>query len=75
MAPLQAFNPPLGVHPQFCFPVEQVLHMKEKVFSLGGDNFTIKTADGQEICTCKGKVMSISDRKSRSASTGGGALG
>jgi hypothetical protein len=65
MAPLPTFNPPLGVHPQFCFPEENVLHMKEKAFSLSGDNFTIKTADGHEICRCKGKVMSISDKKGK----------
>jgi hypothetical protein len=65
MAPLMAFNPPLGVHPQFCFPEENVLHMKEKAFSLGGDDFTIKTANGTEICKCKGKILSISDKKGK----------
>ena len=67
MAPLAAFNPSLGVHPQFCFPEEHILHMKEKAFSLSGDNFTIKTADGKEICRCKGKVLSVSDKKGRNA--------
>lgn len=65
MAPLMAFNPPLGVHPQFYFPQENVLHMKEKAFSLSGDDFTIKTANGTEICKCKGKVLSISDKKGK----------
>ena len=36
---------------------------KEKVFSLTGDDFTIKTTAGVEICKCKGKVLSISDKK------------
>lgn len=63
MAPLAPFNPPLGVHPQFCYPVEETLQMKEKVFSLSGDDFTITTVSGEKICKCKGKVMSISDSK------------
>jgi uncharacterized protein YxjI len=37
--------------------------MKEKVFSLTGDDFTVKTTAGVEICKCKGKVLSISDKK------------
>jgi len=65
MAPLIAFNPPLGVHPQFCFPEEHVLHMKEKAFSLSGDDFIITTANGTPVCKCKGKVLSISDKKGK----------
>jgi len=63
MAPLIAFNPPLGPNPKFCLPQETTLHMKEKAFSLTGDDFTVKTVAGVEICKCKGKVMSISDKK------------
>jgi len=37
--------------------------MKEKVFSLTGDDFAIKTVDGLEVCRCKGKVLSIHDTK------------
>ena len=37
--------------------------MKEKAFSLSGDDFTVKTVAGMEVCKCKGKVMSISDKK------------
>lgn len=37
--------------------------MKEKVFSLTGDDFTVKTVDGIEVCKCHGKVMSIKDKK------------
>ena len=37
--------------------------MKEKAFSLTGDDFTIKTVAGMEVCKCKGKVLSISDKK------------
>jgi hypothetical protein len=63
MAPLTSFNPHLGTNPKYCFPEENVLNMKEKAFSLSGDDFTIKTANGAEICRCKGKVLSISDKK------------
>jgi len=37
--------------------------MKEKVFSLSGDDFSVTTADGLVVCKCKGKVFSISDKK------------
>ncbi|KAB8339194.1 hypothetical protein FH972_022128 [Carpinus fangiana] len=63
---LQACNPPLGPqppNPAFYSPKQQTLQMKEKVFSLSGDDFTVKTVEGTEICKCKGKVMSISDKK------------
>ena len=35
--------------------------MKEKVFSLSSDDFTVKTVNGLEVCKCKGKVVSLSD--------------
>ena len=69
MAPLAPFNPPLGPNVKFCVPQETTLHMKEKVFSLTGDDFTVKTTAGVEVCKCKGKVLSISDKKSRLMST------
>ncbi|TKA21673.1 hypothetical protein B0A50_08762 [Salinomyces thailandicus] len=41
--------------------------MKEKVFSLSGDDFTVKTVDSgdqvHDICTCKGKAISARDKK------------
>lgn len=65
MAPhLTAFNPPLGPNPVFCNPGEETLVMKEKVFSLSGDDFSITTVSGLSVCKCKGKVLSISDAKS-----------
>jgi uncharacterized protein YxjI len=39
--------------------------MKEKAFSLSGDDFTITTANGTPVCKCKGKVLSISDKKGK----------
>ena len=32
--------------------------MKEKVFSLSGDDFTIATSTGQHICKCEGRMLS-----------------
>ncbi|MCJ1455981.1 hypothetical protein MMC28_006338 [Mycoblastus sanguinarius] len=63
MAPLQAFNPPLGPNLSHCHPEQVTLHMKEKAFSLTGDDFTVKTTSGVEVCRCKGKVISLSDKK------------
>ncbi|KAF2434853.1 hypothetical protein EJ08DRAFT_581425, partial [Tothia fuscella] len=37
--------------------------LKEKAFSFSGDDFTIRTANGVDICRCKGTFLSISDRK------------
>ncbi|KIW54201.1 hypothetical protein, variant [Exophiala xenobiotica] len=63
MAPLAPFNPPLGPNQMFCQPNEQTLQMKEKVFSLTGDDFTVTTVAGVQVCKCKGKVLSISGAK------------
>ncbi|EXJ79427.1 hypothetical protein A1O3_08929, partial [Capronia epimyces CBS 606.96] len=63
MAPLAPFNPPLGPNPVFAQPTEQTLQMKEKVFSLTGDDFTVTTVAGIQVCRCKGKVLSISSAK------------
>lgn len=66
MAPLAAFNPPLGPQPanaHIYSTTPQTLQMKEKVFSLTGDDFTVKTVEGLEICRCKGKMLSARDKK------------
>ncbi|KAE9966180.1 hypothetical protein BLS_007183 [Venturia inaequalis] len=60
---LVPLNPVLGPNPKYCFPEPHVLQMKEKAFSLSGDDFSIRTASGLEVCRCKGKVLSISDKK------------
>lgn len=48
---LAPMNPPLGPQPDYrpgIYSAEQVtLAMKEKVFSLSGDDFTVKKADGE----------------------------
>ena len=66
MAPLAPFDPPLGPLPQFFQPTEQTLQMKEKVFSLTGDDFSVTTVAGIHVCKCKGKVISLRDAKSTS---------
>ncbi|KAK4695656.1 hypothetical protein P7C71_g2126, partial [Lecanoromycetidae sp. Uapishka_2] len=66
MAPLVAFNPPLGPTLSHCHPEQVTLHMKEKAFSLSGDDFTVKTVSGMGICKCKGKILSVSDKKGQS---------
>jgi len=65
MSPLAPFNPPLGPMARFAHPDEQTLQMKEKVFSLSGDDFSVRTVSGMDVCKCKGKVFSISDAKSK----------
>ncbi|KAK4546167.1 hypothetical protein LTR36_002304 [Oleoguttula mirabilis] len=63
---LATFTPALGPQPanaHFYSAHTTTLHMKEKVFSITGDDFTIKTVDGTEVCKCKGKVISLKDKK------------
>jgi uncharacterized protein YxjI len=63
---LAPFNPPLGAQPpstKLYHPNQVTLALKEKVFSLSGDDFTIKTAEGLDICKCKGKMLSLRDSK------------
>lgn len=42
----------------------ETIVLKEKVLSLSGDSFDIKTADGAPLLKVKGKHMTISGRKS-----------
>lgn len=66
MTELAPFQPPLGPqppNPAFYSPQTTTLQMKEKVFSLSGDDFTVHTVDGLEVCKVKGKVMSFRDSK------------
>ncbi|KIW39399.1 uncharacterized protein PV06_09170 [Exophiala oligosperma] len=63
MGSLAPFHPPLGINQAFCDPQEQTLQMKEKVFSLSGDDFEVTTVSGLHLCRCKGKVFSLSSAK------------
>lgn len=66
MSALAPFQPPLGPQPptgQIYKPHETTLKMTENVWSISGDDFTVKTVDGEEICKCKGRAVSMRDRK------------
>lgn len=66
MTSLAPFEPPLGPQPPnnaFYSPQTTTLQMKEKVFSLSGDSFTVHTVEGIEICKVQGKFISMRDTK------------
>ncbi|KAK5173593.1 uncharacterized protein LTR77_002274 [Saxophila tyrrhenica] len=63
---LTPFNPPLGPQPPstaLYHPNQVTLALKEHVFTLSGDDFTVKTAEGLDILQVKGKAFSIRDQK------------
>ena len=63
LAPIQ---PALGPQPpsnKFYNPHQVTLAMKEKVFSITGDDFTVRTAEGQDILKVKGKYITIHGSK------------
>ncbi|KAI9923712.1 hypothetical protein ASPWEDRAFT_142195 [Aspergillus wentii DTO 134E9] len=55
---------PIGIFGQFVSREQQTLALKEKIFSLSGDSFDVKLANGQVFLKVTGSVMSLSDRKS-----------
>jgi len=62
--------PPLGVHPAFSPPQQTTLIMKEKVFSLSQDNFSITDINSVPVLSCHGTVFSMSGRKTFSGVDG-----
>ena len=63
---LSPIQPALGPQPhnnRFYNPHQVTLALKEKVFSLTGDDFTVRTAEGQDIVKVKGKMISLRDKK------------
>jgi len=60
LPPLQV---PLGVFPQFYANQPTTLVLKERFFSVSGDDFSIQTDSGFEVVHCQGKVASLSGRK------------
>lgn len=63
---LAPFQPALGPQPHS--PVlysgnQVILRLKEKVLSLGGDDFTVQTAEGLDVLKVKGKVVSLHQKK------------
>ncbi|KAL1647989.1 hypothetical protein SLS58_002313 [Diplodia intermedia] len=66
MAPhlqLPPYPTPLGLFPSFIARQAEPLVLKEKVMSLSGDSFSIKTVDGRAILQVKGEYFSLSGRK------------
>lgn len=55
---------PIAIFDQFTARQTEVLAIKEKVMSLTGDSFDVKLANGQPVFKVKGKMMSVSGRKS-----------
>nr|OQO26957.1 hypothetical protein B0A51_05956 [Rachicladosporium sp. CCFEE 5018] len=63
---LAPFQVPIGPQPPnvaFYSPEPQTLQMKEKVFSLSGDDFSVTTVSGIQVCKVKGKAVSLHDTK------------
>lgn len=62
------FNPPLGVYPDMARAEPTLLAIKEGIMSFSGDDFSIKDQNGHTVVKCKGKAMSLRDRKGKSYS-------
>lgn len=60
---MNAYPSPLGIFPQFFARQSESLVLKEKVLSLSGDSFDIKTITGIPIFQVKGDFFSLSGRK------------
>jgi len=63
MPQLAPVTPPLGVNPNYCMAKQTTLVLKEKVWSLSGDSFSVTDEAGMAVCKCQGKTFSFSDRK------------
>lgn len=63
---LSPIHPAVAVFPAFIAQGPTTLVLREKVFSLTGDDFSVKdAATGNTVVRCKGKVLSFRDRKSK----------
>ncbi|EIW71327.1 hypothetical protein TREMEDRAFT_28128 [Tremella mesenterica DSM 1558] len=60
---LSPVHPPLGIHPNYAVNKPTTLVLREKIFSFTGDDFAIKDIHGQPVIKCKGKFLSLRDRK------------
>lgn len=63
MAQLPPVPRPIGIFEAWVAKGPETLVLKEKVMSLTGDSFDIKTINGQPIFKIKGRKMSVSGRK------------
>ncbi|KJZ74490.1 hypothetical protein HIM_06086 [Hirsutella minnesotensis 3608] len=64
MSQMSPNNPEIGVFKDYIARQPETLIVKEKVFSLSGDSFDIKLANGQPMFKVSGHAMSISSRMS-----------
>ncbi|ORX35442.1 tubby C-terminal-like domain-containing protein [Kockovaella imperatae] len=55
-------NPPLGIFQNYYAQQPTTLLLKERIRSFTGNDFGIKDVNGNVVCICKGKVMSMRDR-------------
>jgi hypothetical protein len=64
-APVQLppFQKQIGIFPAYYAQQSETMVLKEKVMSLSGDSFDIKTIDGRPLFQIKGEVFSLSGRK------------
>lgn len=62
-AQFQRFDPPIGVHLNYCVPWETTLILRERLFSFSGDDFIINDSSGNPVCRCEGQALSFRDRK------------
>ncbi|KAF2211457.1 hypothetical protein CERZMDRAFT_112557 [Cercospora zeae-maydis SCOH1-5] len=63
---LPPFEPPLGPQPligTLYSPQQVTLVLREKVFSLSGDTFTVQTVEGANVLQVKGKIASLHSKK------------
>lgn len=54
---------PLGLFEQFVAHQDESIVLKERVMSLSGDSFSIKTISGKPLMQVQGKTFSMSGRK------------
>lgn len=62
--PLVPFNPPIQLFDAYTFQHPATIVLKEKLISASGDSFDITLDNGQPLIRVKGKLATISGRKS-----------
>jgi uncharacterized protein YxjI len=60
---LHTYPTPLGIFAPYIARQSETLVLKEKILSLSGDSFDIKTIDGRPIFQVQGSTFSLSGRK------------
>lgn len=60
---LQPYPTELGIFPDFIARQPEPLVLKERIMSLSGNTFSIKTVDGRAVVQVTGKYFSLSGRK------------